>query len=243
MLSTYAFEGQNVRVIVDEQGEPHFVGKDVCDVLGYANGADAISRHCKGVVKRYPLMTTGGQQELRVLSEPDVLRLVINCALPAGDRFERLVFEEILPTIRRTGSYSLITPPNFAAALRLAADQAEEIAAQREQLQLAAPAVDFVAKFVDSTGLKGFRQVCKLLNANEAEFRLFLESKKIMYKLGGEWTPHAQHLDTGRFSVKAGTSEVSGHAFNSARFTAKGVNWVAGEWAKHKLESQMEVAL
>lgn len=134
-------------------------------------------------------------------------------------------------------------PPNYATALRLAADQAEEIAAQREQLQLAAPAVAFVEKFVDSTGLKGFRQVCKLLNANEAEFRLFLEAKKIMYKLGGEWTPHAQHLDTGRFSVKAGTSDVSGHAFNSARFTAKGVNWVAGEWAKFKLESQMEVAL
>lgn len=136
----------------------------------------------------------------------------------------------------------LTTPPNFAAALRLAADQAEEIATQREQLQLAAPAIAFVEKFVDSTGLKGFRQVCKLLNANEAEFRTFLEDKKIMYRLGGEWTPHAQHMDTGRFSVKAGTSEVSGHAFNSARFTAKGVNWVAGEWAKYKLEAQTEVA-
>ncbi len=133
-------------------------------------------------------------------------------------------------------------PSTMAAALRLAADQAEEIAAQREQLQLAAPAVAFVEKFVDSTGLKGFRQVCKLLNANEAEFRTFLEDKKIMYRLGGEWTPHAQHLDTGRFSVKAGTSEVSGHAFNSARFTAKGVNWVAGEWAKYNLELQEEVA-
>lgn len=134
-------------------------------------------------------------------------------------------------------------PSTMAAALRLAADQADEIAAQREQLALAAPAVAFVEKFVDSTGLKGFRQVCKLLKANEAEFRTFLEDKKIMYRLGGEWTPHAQHLDSGRFSVKAGTSEVSGHAFNSARFTAKGVNWVAGEWAKYKLEPQTESAL
>ena len=134
-------------------------------------------------------------------------------------------------------------PTTIAAALRLAADQAEQIAAQTEQLALAAPAIAFVEKFVDSTGLKGFRQVCKLLNANEAEFRAFLEDKKIMYRLGGEWTPHAQHLDTGRFSVKAGTSDVSGHAFNSARFTAKGVNWVAGEWAKYKLEPQLEAAL
>lgn len=125
-------------------------------------------------------------------------------------------------------------PPNFAAALRLAADQQEVIQAQSEQLAAAAPAVEFVDKYVDSTGLKGFRQVCKLLHANEHDFRRFLEEAKIMYRLGGEWTPFAQHLDTGRFDVRAGTSG-TGHAFNTARFTPKGVLWVTGEFAKWKL--------
>jgi len=74
-----------------------------------------------------------------------------------------------------------------------------------------------------------------LLGANESKFREFLLDKGIMYRLGGEWVPHSQHLDTGRFEVKAGTSDVSGHAFNSARFTAKGVSWIAGEWAKFNL--------
>lgn len=126
-------------------------------------------------------------------------------------------------------------PTTLAGALRLAAEQAETIEAQALALTAAAPAIEFVAKYADSTGLKGFRQVCKLLGAKETEFREFLLNKKIMYRLGGEWVPHAAHMDTGRFVVKAGTSDVSGHAFNSAKFTPKGVQWVAGEFAKHNL--------
>lgn len=134
---------------------------------------------------------------------------------------------------------ALAIPSNFAAALRLAADQQETIQAQADQLAAAAPAVEFVEKYVDATGLKGFRQVCKLLGANEHDFRKFLEDAKIMYRLGNEWTPYAQHLDTGRFDVRAGTSG-TGHAFNTARFTPKGVTWVAGEYAKWKLRPIVE---
>jgi len=136
-----------------------------------------------------------------------------------------------------TAAPAFTVPTTLSGALRLAAEQADTIEAQALQLAAAAPAVQFVDKYVDSTGLKGFRQVCKLLGANESAFREFLLDEKIMYRLGGEWVPHAQHLDAGRFSVKAGTSDVSGHAFNSARFTAKGVSWVAGEWAKYKIST------
>lgn len=127
--------------------------------------------------------------------------------------------------------------------IQLALKAETENIALTAQLVAAAPAVAFVDNYVDSTGMKGFRQVCKLLGANEARFRDFLEDKKIMYRLGGEWMPHASHLTTGRFAVKAGTSDVSGHAFNSARFTPKGVAWVAGEWAKYQVEAKLEIAL
>jgi len=126
-------------------------------------------------------------------------------------------------------------PRSFADALRLAADQQDVIAAQAEQLAAAAPAVDFVERYADSTGTKGFRQVAKLLGAKENEFREFLLDAKILYRLAGELTPHAQHIDAGRFCVKAGTAQVSGHAYNAARFTPKGVTWIAGEWAKHQV--------
>lgn len=125
-------------------------------------------------------------------------------------------------------------PQSFAAALRLAAEQQDVIEAQAAQLAAAAPAVEFVERYADSTGTKGFRQVAKLLGANENHFREFLLDEKILYRLGRELTPHAQHIAAGRFCVKAGTAE-SGHAFNSARFTPKGVTWIAGEWAKHQV--------
>lgn len=137
----------------------------------------------------------------------------------------------------------LAVPTTFAEALRLAADQQDVIAAQAEQLAAAAPAVEFVGRYADSTGTKGFRQVAKLLGANENQFREFLIDQKILYRLGRELTPHAAHIDAGRFCVKAGTAQVSGHAYNAARFTPKGVLWVTGEWAKWQmLQREKEAA-
>ncbi|HET7832354.1 MAG TPA: Bro-N domain-containing protein [Gallionella sp.] len=105
-LIPFQFDGREIRVVTDEHGEPLFVGKDICDALGFSNPSKAMSDHCRGITKRYPIIDNLGRaQEARVLTEPDVLRLIVNCTLPAAQAFERLVFEEILPTIRRTGSY------------------------------------------------------------------------------------------------------------------------------------------
>lgn len=125
-------------------------------------------------------------------------------------------------------------PQTFAEALRLAADQAERIEKQQAQIAAAAPKVAFVDQYVDGTGLKGFRQVCKLLAANESEFRMFLSDARVMYRLGGEWVPYAEHIDAGRFHVKTGQAD-NGHNFNAAKFTPKGVEWIAGKWAARNL--------
>ncbi len=121
-------------------------------------------------------------------------------------------------------------PTTFSEALRLAADQAEQIEQQRQALAIASPKVDFVDKYVEASGSVTFRQVCKLLKANEREFRQFLSDKGVMYKLGGEWTAYAHHIDAGRFEVKTGTATHNDHAYTSARFTPKGVEWVSGLW-------------
>lgn len=133
---------------------------------------------------------------------------------------------------------ALALPQSFAAALRLAADQQDIITAQAAQLQAAAPAVEFVERYADSTGTKGFREVAKLLKANENDFREFLLAERIMYRLSGVLTPYAQHIEAERFCIKAGTAHNSGHAYNAARFTPKGVTWVAGEWGKWKVRQQ-----
>lgn len=124
-------------------------------------------------------------------------------------------------------------PKTFAEALRLAADQQDQIERQAAALAIAAPKVEFVDRYVEASGLKGFRQVAKLLRANEARFREFLADQRIMYRLGGEWVPYQQHIDAGRFEVKTGSSD-GGHAFNQAKFTPKGVNWIANLWQTQK---------
>jgi prophage antirepressor-like protein len=100
-------------------GEPGFVGKDVCERLGYTNPNKAMKDHCKGVTKRYPLQTAGGVQQARILFMPDVLRLIASSTLPDAERMERWMFEEVLPTVIRTGSYTsdgMVT--NFGPAAR-----------------------------------------------------------------------------------------------------------------------------
>ena len=124
-------------------------------------------------------------------------------------------------------------PATYAEALRLAAEQAEQIERQQQALAIAAPKVAFVDSYVDAAGLTGFRQVAKLIRANEAQFRVFLIERKIMYRLAGEWAAYQNHIDAGRFAVRTG--EANGHAFTRSMFTPKGVEWVAGEFAKFNL--------
>ncbi len=126
-------------------------------------------------------------------------------------------------------------PTTLAGALRLAAEQAEQLEQKQAQLALAAPKVAFVQQYVESSGLKGFREVAKLLAANEADFRQFLVSERIMYRLGGAWTAYQPHINAGRFQVKTGTSQHSSHAYSRTMFTPKGIEWIAGLWAVHQL--------
>lgn len=93
----------SVRVLY-EDGKPLFCGADACKALGYKNQHDALTRHCKGVVKRYPL-TNGGKQQMNFLPEGDLYRLITHSKLPSAEKFERWVFDEVLPAIRKSGMY------------------------------------------------------------------------------------------------------------------------------------------
>lgn len=128
--------------------------------------------------------------------------------------------------------------PNFSNPAEAARAWADEVEAKQVAIALIEqqkPAVEFVERYVTAdSGSKGFRQVAKLLKANERDFREFLSAKKVMYRLGGEWMPYQHHTDAGRFEVKTGVA--GEHAFNQAKFTAKGINWIAGLWAQFQLE-------
>jgi len=121
-------------------------------------------------------------------------------------------------------------PQTYAAALLEAGRLAMELEQAEAQLAIAAPKAEFVDQ---ATGTYGFRQVAKMLSVKENWFSDFLIEKAIMYRLSGKLTAHSDHIDAGRFVARAGVAK-NDHAFTECRFTAKGVEWVAGEIAKHK---------
>lgn len=123
-------------------------------------------------------------------------------------------------------------PQTYADALLLAATQAKELEEKSQALALAAPKVEFVDRYVESTGLMTFRQVAKQLEIKETAFRSFLVAIKAMYLMNGSWMAYSNHLDAGRFVQKTG--ENNGHAFVTTKFTPKGVEWVAKKWGEIK---------
>ena len=100
------FEDAPCRTVVID-GARWWVGKDICKILGYKDTVNAIKLHCKGVVKYYPLPTAGGMQEIRIISLPDVYRLISGSKLPAAVRFEAWIYEDVLPSIHKTGGYAI----------------------------------------------------------------------------------------------------------------------------------------
>lgn len=125
---------------------------------------------------------------------------------------------------------------NPAESARAWAEQYELRAIAQQALAIAAPKVEFVDRYVENAGTLTFRQVAKLLKANERVLRQLLIEGHVMYRLNGVMTPYQNHIDAGRFEVKTGTSERNNHAFAQARFTPKGVQWIAGLWASHTMQ-------
>lgn len=112
---------------VEVDGKAMFCGKDVAKVLGYSKPNNALDRHCKGSPFWGPLETAGGTQKARFITEPDVYRLITHSKLPNAQRFEAWVFEEVLPSIRRTGGY-VAAKPDESPPLRFTCAAARALA-------------------------------------------------------------------------------------------------------------------
>ena len=108
-ITTFAHELFGEIRITDRNGAPWFVAKDVALALGYADPKKAVNQHCNlGVTVSPPSSskTHGGLRSIKIIPEPDLYRLVMRSKLPEAERFQDWVYEEVLPTIRKTGSYA-----------------------------------------------------------------------------------------------------------------------------------------
>jgi prophage antirepressor-like protein len=109
-VTPFQFENHSVRVVVLD-GEPWFVVLDVCRALEIANARDAAARIDREDVVKTDVLTAGGQQQMWVVNESGLYELIFASNKPEARRFRRWVTKEVLPQIRKTGSYSTTLSP------------------------------------------------------------------------------------------------------------------------------------
>lgn len=189
--------------------EPWFVGKDVAEALGYGIGkslANAVANHVcdedKGVTE---MMTPGGRQNVTIINESGLYSLIFGSKLESAQKFKKWVTSEVLPSIRRTGSFSVQpkfnVPTTFAEALRLAADQQEKIEEQAKLLEEQKPKVEFFDTVADSKTAISMNDVAKVLGIKgmgRNNLFEFLRNEKILMSNN---VPFQIYVDRGYFRV------------------------------------------
>lgn len=139
---SFGFEGNSVRVMMDEKGEPWWVARDVCNALGIEKPQNAYARldddekgACStGTLSNTSVETSGGPQDVMMINESGLYSLILGSRKPAAKRFKKWVTSEVLPSIRKTGSYYATTPiqPNVSAEL---ADKIRGLSIVRDALR------------------------------------------------------------------------------------------------------------
>lgn len=209
--------------IIEEDGKYMFCASDVAKSLGYSNFRDALRRHCRGVVKR-DSPTTSGVQVMSYIPEGDVYRLIVHSKLPSAERFERWVFDEVLPSLRANGIYitdplvkQIVEDPDYLYALwdtlkrqneRLQS-QDEIISAQSEELDLNDCLIDdlswkanYYDDFIDEGDGVTFRVAAKQIGTPERALVSLLIGCHYLYRCDGRLLPYADKRCAGLFVVR-----------------------------------------
>lgn len=188
---------------LEVKGKPYFVGKDVADALGYKNTNDAISRHCKGVVKHDGLKVNG--IEMALIPEGDIYRLIMKSQLPSAEKFETWVMDDVLPSIRKHGMYAqdeLLDNPDLliAAATKLKEERAARIEAEKK-VQALKPKAEFyddVAGSKDAIEMSDVAKVLAIKGMGRNNLFEFLRGKKVLQPNN---IPYQQYVDREYFRV------------------------------------------
>ncbi|MDO5722510.1 MAG: phage antirepressor [Actinomycetaceae bacterium] len=186
---------------IEHDGTILFCGRDVATALGYENPSKAIRDHCKGGPKRYPLQTPGGIQQTRFITEGDLYRLIAASKLPAAQRFESWVFDEVLPSIRRHGLYAideLLTNDEFLeqAIAHLRTERMKRLAAEQALLE-AAPKVSYYDIVLQSDSLLTATEIAKDYGLSAKRLNRILRDEGVQFHQSGRWFLYARFAKQG----------------------------------------------
>lgn len=251
-LIQFSFESQSVRVVTDEQGEPWFVAVDVCKILGIGNPSMAVSRVNPKFTRISSIDTSAGIREMLCLSEPGVYKLVFTSRRPEAELFTDWIASEVLPTIRKTGSYSVAQPrqitigEDFVRNMMLVGEEAlrlkEEVKALAGQIEQKTaeiiemrPTVQKYQEYLSASGLICVTDAAKILGFGPKHFAELLEEHSICYRRqnsDGTKTgliPYQPLVDKGYMRFITGT--YNGYQKSQAKFTTAGVDHLMEKFA------------
>lgn len=187
-----------------------FCAADVAKALGYTNPNKAVNDHCRAITKRSTPIS-GKVQSINFIPEGDVYRLIIRSKLPAAEKFELWVFDEVIPTIRKTGGYmtdSLLERiqkepaviVEFAQALIL---EKNRVKALECELNTAKPKADYYDAFINPDDCTNIRTTAKELKIPERKFVQFLLREKYLFRSpSGQLLPYNKDSNAGLFIVR-----------------------------------------
>ena len=229
---------------VSEDGVALFCSTDIAKALGYARPADAVTAHCRGSVIRRPLKTPGGMQDVKFISESDVYRLISHSKMPAAKAFEKWLFEEVAPSVVRTGSYNAIDPAKLFSdpdsILRICenwkADRERRIELEAENAELAPKAL-FADSVANADNLILVRELAHILRQNGIDVgqnRLFEWLREDGYLEKRRNEPTQRSLDLGIMRVvEHSHTKPDGSTFvtRTPKITAKGQVYFVRKYA------------
>lgn len=208
-----------IRTLADEANEPLFCAKDVATALGYADTADAISRHCKSGKKVFHPHANGvGGVNMVFIPEKDVYRLIMRSNLPDAEKFQDWVCDEVLPTIRKHGVYAtpqtidslLADPDNAIKVFQTLKEERQLRQIAEAKIEADAPKVLFADAVVGSKSTCLIGELAKIISQNGypiGQNRLFqwLRENGYLGKHGERYNiPNQQYVEMGLFELKKG---------------------------------------
>lgn len=194
--------------------KPYFVGKDVAEALGYKDTVNALKQHCRGVVKHHVTDSIGRNQEASFIPEGDVYRLIVRSKLPAAEKFETWVFDEVLPSIRKSGGYitgqeQMSDSELMAKALLVAQKQIEERNAQIERMKPKEIFADAVSASQSSILVGELAKILKQNGIDTGAKRLFIwlrDNGYLIRRKGTDYNmPTQKSMNLGLFEIKEST--------------------------------------
>lgn len=231
-IQIFNYQNNDVRT-VEQNGEPWFVLKDVCEVLGMDTSklkqvADRLDVDEKA---RYLIPTPGGMQESWIISESGLYNVILRSDKPEAKPFRKWVTSEVLPSIRKHGGYiagqEQLDPQELMAkallvAQKTLADREARISELTVQNQVMLPKAEYFDELVDRNLLTSFRETAKQLGIGEKSFIQFLLDKKYIYRdKKGKLMPYADK-NNGLFEVKECFNEKTQWSGTQTLVTPKG---------------------